>query len=115
MSFTIYPSHAYALVGGMIIGKFTNLFSDIIITGLVTYIVAPKVFTYERIEQTKNYLLGLTGFTKVLFNHYRPSSTMLSITNSDSSAFNTNYNEPKINLLSPDTVLKPLPPLNKVK
>lgn len=65
MSLTIYPSHAYAFLGGMFIGKFTNLFSDVVITGLVLYIVTPEIFTEDRVHQVKNYVYGL-------FDRFKP-------------------------------------------
>ena len=55
MSLTIQPSHAYFLLGGLYLGKLTNLASDIIITGLVLYIVTPHIFTDDRIERVKNW------------------------------------------------------------
>ena len=55
MTLTIYPSQAYALLTGLFIGKFTNLFSDVVITGLVLYIVTPEIFTEERLERGKDY------------------------------------------------------------
>lgn len=55
MSLTILPSHAYALIAGLCIGKFTNLFSDVVITGLVLYIVTPEIFTEDRLNRAKNY------------------------------------------------------------
>lgn len=55
MTLTIYPSQAYALLAGLFIGKFTNLFSDVVITGLVLYIVTPEIFTEDRLDRAKNY------------------------------------------------------------
>ena len=55
MSLTIHPSQAYALLAGLYIGKFTNLFSDVVITGLVLYIVTPEIFTEDRLTRAKKY------------------------------------------------------------
>ena len=55
MSIIIRPSHAYAFLFGLGVGKFTNLFSDIVISGLVLYIVTPNIYTEERITKVKNY------------------------------------------------------------
>lgn len=55
MSLTIHPSHAYALLAGLYLGKFTNFASDIIITALVLYIVSPQIYTEERFERAKNW------------------------------------------------------------
>nr|QBK91421.1 MAG: hypothetical protein LCPAC302_00410 [Pithovirus LCPAC302] len=55
MSITIDYTHAYIFIGGMFIGKLTNIFSDLIITGLVLYIVTPEKFTQNRWESVKSY------------------------------------------------------------
>lgn len=55
MSLTIYPSHAYFLLAGLYLGKLTNLASDVIITGLVLYIVTPQIYTEERLQRAKNW------------------------------------------------------------
>ena len=55
MPLVIHPSQAYALLAGLFIGKFTNIFSDVVITGLVLYIVTPEIFTEDRLERGKNY------------------------------------------------------------
>lgn len=58
MTLTIHPSQAYFLLAGLYIGKFTNIFSDVVITGLVLYIVTPEIFTEDRMTRAKNYLSG---------------------------------------------------------
>jgi hypothetical protein len=55
MTLTIHPSQAYALLAGLFVGKFTNIFSDVVITGLVLYIVTPEIFTENRLDRAKNY------------------------------------------------------------
>ncbi len=55
MALTIHPSHAYALLAGLYVGKFTNFFSDIVITALVLYIVTPQIFTEDRLNRVKNW------------------------------------------------------------
>lgn len=55
MALTLHPSQAYALLAGLYIGKFTNIFSDAIITCLVLYIVTPEIFTEDRLVRAKNY------------------------------------------------------------
>ena len=55
MALIIHPSQAYALLAGLYIGKFTNIFSDVVITGLVLYIVTPEIFTENRLNRIKNY------------------------------------------------------------
>lgn len=56
MLLTIRPRHAYAFLGGLYIGKFTNIFSDVVITALVLYIVTPEIFTEDRLTRTKNWV-----------------------------------------------------------
>lgn len=56
MSLTIRPSHAYAFLSALFIGKFTNLFSDVVITGLILYIVTPKIYTQTRLDKIKTYV-----------------------------------------------------------
>ena len=60
-SIVIHPSHAYALLGGLYVGKFTNFFSDIVITGLVLYIVTPQIFTADRIDRATKYFWSWFG------------------------------------------------------
>ena len=55
MSLTIRPAHAYALLTGLYIGKFTNIFSDVVITALVLYIVTPEIFTEDRLTRSKKW------------------------------------------------------------
>ena len=50
----INPSYAYCFLAGLYIGGYTNIFSNMVITGLVTYIVKPDFYTPERIEYIKN-------------------------------------------------------------
>jgi len=48
-------SHAYTFLAGLYIGGYTNIFSNLIITGLVTYIIHPAFYTKRRFEDIKNY------------------------------------------------------------
>lgn len=61
MSVTIHYSHGYAFLWGLYMGKLTNLPSDIIITGLVLYIVTPEIFTHNRWERMKKHTLNWFG------------------------------------------------------
>ena len=56
MPLTIRPAHAYALLSGLYIGKFTNIFSDVVITVLVLYIVTPEIFTEDRLTRFQNWV-----------------------------------------------------------
>ena len=56
MTLTIRPGHAYAFLSALIIGKFTNIAGDIMISGLVLYIVTPEIYTQSRLQQVKNYI-----------------------------------------------------------
>ncbi len=55
MPLVINPAHAYAFLGGLFIGKFTNIFGDVVIAGLMVYIVSPDIYTEERLTRAKNY------------------------------------------------------------
>ena len=61
MSITLQPGHAYAFLFGLFIGKFTNLFSDVVIAGLVLYTVTPEIYTEERVKRAKNYFYSWFG------------------------------------------------------
>lgn len=56
MSLTIDASHAYSFLAGLYVGKFTNIFSDMVISGLILYIVTPEIFTRDRWENLKCYV-----------------------------------------------------------
>jgi len=62
MSFVIHYTHAYAFLGGLFISKFTNIFSDIVISGLVIYIVTPEKYNEKNWNRLKSYYNNLTGF-----------------------------------------------------
>lgn len=55
MGVVLEKSHAYVFIGGMCVGSFSNVFSNIVISGLLLYIVTPEIFTEKRIERIKNY------------------------------------------------------------
>lgn len=54
----ITNTHAYAFLGGLYIGGHTNIFSNLIITGLITYIIHPSFYTKDRFNTVKNYIWG---------------------------------------------------------
>jgi hypothetical protein len=39
----------YGFIGGLYIGRFTNFFSNIIITGLALYFYKPDIYTYANL------------------------------------------------------------------
>jgi len=55
MSVMIERSHAFFFLGGLYMGGWTNIFSDLVITGLVLYIVSPEIFTPDRWDKVKSY------------------------------------------------------------
>lgn len=85
MSLTIHWTHAYAFLGGLFIGKFTNMFSDVVITGLVLYIVTPEVYTVERADRVKNYFKRWFGNKQIVIQHGLPSDDNKMITNTPAS------------------------------
>jgi hypothetical protein len=44
----MHPYYAYSFLGGLFIGGYTNLFSKLVISGLVIYIVHPQNFHPQR-------------------------------------------------------------------
>ena len=44
----MHPYYAYSFLGGLFIGGYTNLFSKLVISGLVIYIVHPENFHPQR-------------------------------------------------------------------
>lgn len=101
MSLTIKPSHAYALISGLYIGKFTNLFSDIVITGLVLYIVTPEIFTEDRLTRAKNYF----------WSWFRPREVKIDITQLTDSQKNMLTFRPNKSTFT----LPPLPPIPRIE
>ena len=43
----------YGFLGGLYIGRFTNMFSNIVITGLVIYFYEPEFYTYSNLNNVK--------------------------------------------------------------
>jgi len=64
MSIMIERSHAYIFLGGLYVGNWTNLFSNVVITALVLYITDPVIFTNERWDKVKSYV----------WNYIKPSA-----------------------------------------
>lgn len=55
----IDPSYAYIFISGLYIGSHTNFFSNIVIIGLVTYIVKPHIFTRENFDYVKDNIVNI--------------------------------------------------------
>ena len=92
-SITINPSHAYVLIGGMVVGKFANLFSGIVISGLVLYIVTPTLYTVDRINRAKNYLWSWISPTQNLINNYQAISNNQKMLLTDIQQYSQQYNQ----------------------
>ena len=52
---------AYSFLAGLYIGSYTNFFSDLVITGLILYIVKPNLFTTDNLNIIKNYTFNTLG------------------------------------------------------
>jgi len=109
MSVTIYPSHAYAFLSGLFLGKLTNFASDIVITGLVLYIVTPEIFTHDRMDYVKKWCYSWFE-KKTLCIENGIELSQLNLTEEQQKKLETinkknypilNVNLPKIELLSP--------------
>ena len=55
-SITIHYSNAYAFLVGLFLGNLTNFVSDLMIGGLLLYIVNPEIFTIDRVNSCKDYV-----------------------------------------------------------
>ena len=53
---------AYGFLVGLNLGRFSNFFSNLIISGVVTYFYTPEFYTYSTIEKllnmTKTFIKG---------------------------------------------------------
>jgi hypothetical protein len=100
MSFVIHYTHAYAFLGGLFISKFTNMFSDIVISGLVIYIVTPEKYNENNWNRLKSYYNNLTGFlTSKLHHNANNINNSNMIENTPNQTYNTpTYNTPTYNI-----------------
>lgn len=55
---SINATHAYIFLSGLYIGGYTNTFSNLVITGLITYIIHPNFYTKDKFDVVKNIILG---------------------------------------------------------
>lgn len=61
-----FISPAYSFLIGLYIGGYTNIFSRLLITSLVVYIVNPEFYSKERIDMVKSYVaLKFNNFTGI--------------------------------------------------
>lgn len=54
----------YAFVGGVVVGKFTNTFASVIISGLTLYYFKPELYTYENYLLVKSHLENIVSMVK---------------------------------------------------
>ena len=59
---SVNSTHAYIFLAGLYIGGYTNTFSNLVITGLITYIIHPNLYTKEKLEIVK----------KIVYNKLSP-------------------------------------------
>ena len=50
-------NYLYAFLGGVVVGKTTNIISSLFISGLILYITDTTLFSQESFEQIKNKVL----------------------------------------------------------
>ena len=74
---SVNSTHAYIFLAGLYIGGYTNTFSNLVITGLITYIIHPNLYTKEKLEVVK----------KIVYNKLSP---WLDITTNNNGNGNTN-------------------------
>ena len=46
----------YGFLGGIFVGKFTNLISSVVIAGVVIYFTEPEFYSYENFHNIKEIL-----------------------------------------------------------
>jgi len=57
-------AHAYAFIGGAIIGRFTGILSSAVISGILLYVADSSIFTIDNIINSRNTIL------KIILNNY---------------------------------------------
>lgn len=48
----------YGFIGGIFVGRFTNLISSVIITGSFLYFVEPNFYSYNNLNNMKEFVLN---------------------------------------------------------
>ena len=104
MSIKIERSHAYIFLGGLYIGNWTNIFSNVVITGLVLYITTPEIFTPDRWNRIKSWAWGYVKPGSNIDNKLE-NQNIKSIEHSYLS-FRNLIPLPKIEILSPKQVVE---------
>ena len=100
MSLTIHYSNAYSFLGGLFVGKFTNIWSDVVIGGLILYIVNPEIYTQNRWERLKSYVWNWVSPKKANPDNTETEKTETPTLSIEMSKF-INFNPlPKIEVLS---------------
>ena len=92
---SVNSTHAYIFLAGLYIGGYTNTFSNLVITGLITYIIHPNLYTKEKLEVVK----------KIVYNKLSPWLDITTTTNTWKQSVSTNN----------DTLVKIPIPINIIK
>lgn len=50
--------HAYAFIGGAVVGRFAGILSSIVVGGVLLYVADSSVFTVENLTHTKEIVVG---------------------------------------------------------
>lgn len=53
------PQFLYGFLAGVNIGRFTNLLTSIVISGVTLYVYDPSIYQYENLELAANTTLSL--------------------------------------------------------
>lgn len=74
---TLSSSHAYTFLVGLYVGRYTNIFSNLVITGLITYIIHPELYTADKLETCRNFVWSKISYwfnnKKIILNINDPS------------------------------------------
>ena len=61
----IQLNHAYAFIGGTIVGRFTGIIPSVLISGILLYVADPSLFTVENMHLSKDVVFNMTkGFIR---------------------------------------------------
>jgi Na+/H+-dicarboxylate symporter len=78
MPLVINPAHAYAFLGGLFIGKFTNIFGDVVIAGLMSMVLIIYPFFAKTLGKIKygKFLRGVFPAQLLAFSTSSSAATL---------------------------------------
>ena len=52
-------THAYAFIGGAVVGRFGGILASVIVGGVLLYWTDPTVFDYDKVDTIRSVLMNL--------------------------------------------------------